>query len=141
VKWYDGHKLPPKPEELGPDEKLPPNGSLFIGDKAKLLINDAISPRLLPESYRKQYVKPEPFLTRAPKGDHKLDWLEAIKAGKRSGDDFADYGGPLTEVVLLGNVAIRAGKKIEWDAANLKATNCPAVSSYIKREYRKGWEV
>ena len=52
-----------------------------------------------------------------------------------------DYAGPMTESVLLGNVAVRAGKKIEWDAKNLKVTNCPEAAPIIHREYRKGWEL
>ena len=52
-----------------------------------------------------------------------------------------DYAGPLAEAVLLGNVAVRAGKKIEWDAAKMKVTNVPEANRYIRRDYRKGWEL
>jgi hypothetical protein len=154
VKWWDGRRprklpdgtvkydipnLPPRPEELEQNRKLPSNGSMFVGEKGTILVSDAASPRLIPEEKMKAYQRPAPSIPRS-KG-HKIEWLEAIKGGPAAGSDFADYGGPLTEVVLLGNVAIRAGKKIEWDPVNLKAKNAPDVDQYVKREYRKGWEL
>ena len=138
VKWYDGKKLPARPEELEPDRKLPSNGSLFVGDKGKILVNDAASPRIIPESKMQAFERPKPFIPRV--GDHKVDWLNAIRGGPPAGSDFTLFGGPLAEVVLLGNVAIRTGKKLDWDHANLKATNAPEADQYIRREYRKGWE-
>jgi len=138
VKWYDGGKLPPRPEELEKDRKLPGNGSLFVGDKGKILVNDAASPRIIPEEKMKAFERPKPFIPRS--GDHKIEWLKACQGGPPAGSDFALFGGPLAEVVLLGNVAIRAGKKIEWDHENLKARNAPDVDPYIRREYRKGWD-
>jgi predicted dehydrogenase len=139
VKWYDGHKLPPRPDELESDRKLPPNGSLFVGEKGKILVSDASSPRLIPEAKMQEFKRPEPFLGRI-QGGHKQDWLNAVKGGPPAGCDFGLYGGPLAEVVLLGNVAVRVGRKIEWDAANLKAKNAPEADPYLRREYRKGWE-
>ncbi len=138
VKWYDGKKLPPRPEELEGDRKLPSNGSIFVGEKGKILVSNWASPRLIPESRMKEYQRPEPFVGRVK--SHKADWLDAVKGGPRSGCDFELYGGPLAEVVLLGNLPIRLGKKVEWDAANLKAKNAPEADQYIRREYRKGWE-
>lgn len=136
--WYDGKKLPPRPDELEPGRNLPSNGSLFIGDKGKILVSDAASPRLIPESKMKEFIRPAPFLTR-PRS-HKIDWLEGIRGGPAPGSNFTDFGGHLAEVVLLGNVAIRAGNKIEWDGVNLKAKNAPQADQYIRKEYRKGWE-
>jgi len=137
LKWYDGNKQPPRPEELEPERKMPKNGSLYVGEKGKILVNDAASPRLIPESKMNAYERPKPFIPRI-KG-HKAEWLDAVKGGPRSGCDFELFGGPLAEVVLLGNVAVRCGKKIEWDAVNLKAKNAPDADQYIRREYRKGW--
>ena len=68
-------------------------------------------------------------------------WLRACRGGPAAGSNFADYGGPLAEAVQLGNVAVRAGRKIEWDPVNLKAKNAPEADPYIRREYRKGWEL
>ncbi len=138
AKWYDGKKLPPRPEELEPTRKLPSNGSLFVGDKGKILVNDASSPRIIPEAKMKDFKRPAKSIPRSP--GHKAEWLLACKGQGRCGSDFADFGGPLAECVLLGNLAIAASKKIQWDAANLRAVNAPEIAHYIRREYRKGWE-
>ncbi|HEY3322925.1 MAG TPA: Gfo/Idh/MocA family oxidoreductase [Planctomycetota bacterium] len=139
VKWYDGHKQPPRPEELEADRKMPPNGSMFVGDKGKILVADTSSARIIPESKMKEYKRPAPFIPRV--AGHKQDWLEAVKGVRPAGCDFALYGSKLAEIVLLGNLAVRAGQKIEWDSENLKAKNCPAADEFIRREYRKGWEL
>jgi hypothetical protein len=81
---------------------------------------------------------PEPTLPRV-KGHHE-EWLDAIKAGKKSSCDF-EYAGWLTEANHLGNVAYRVGKKLEWDAAKMKTPNTPEADQYVKRAYRKGWEL
>jgi hypothetical protein len=70
--------------------------------------------------------------------EHRLDWIEACQGDDPASSNF-DYAGPLTEVVLLGNVALRTGKKIEWDRANMKATNAPEADQYIKPVFRDGW--
>jgi len=138
VKWWDGGKLPPRPPELEKDRKFPTNGSMFVGEKGTILVHDASSPRIIPDAKMKETKLPDPFIPRSP--GHKKEWLEAVRGGKPAGSNFTDFGGPLTEVVLLGNLAIRAGRKIEWDGENLKATNCPEADKYIRREYRKGWD-
>ncbi len=150
VKWWDGKKLlpdgkkvlnqPPRPVTLDEDRKMPDNGSYFVGRNGTIFVDGTSSPRLIPEAEMKGFEPPKPFLPRAPKNDHKLDWLEAIRTGKPAGSDFALFGGHLAEVVLLGNVAVRAGKKLEWDGAALKAKNCPEADRFIRREYRKGWD-
>ena len=139
LKWFDGGKLPPRPPELEEGRKVIRNGSIFLGDKGTLVVQDTSSGRLIPESKMKEFKQPKPFLPRSP--GHKKEWLEAVKGGKPAGSNFPDFGGPLSEVVLLGNVAIRAGKKIEWDPVNLCAKNAPEAAQYVKREYRKGWEL
>jgi len=149
VQWWEGKKpkadgkgkvqnMPPRPPDLEPDRKLPRNGSMFIGDKGTIVVADTASPRLVPEAKMKAFEQPKPFLPRV--GDHKRDWLNAIRTGKPAGSDFALYGGHLAEVVLLGNLAIRAGKKLDWDGEALEATNCPEAARFIRREYRKGWD-
>ena len=73
---------------------------------------------------------------------HFAEWVRAIKEGKPAMSNFPDYSGPLTETVLLGNLAVWAdGKKIEWDARNLQATNAPEVSEIIRPKYRNGYSV
>ena len=139
LKWYDGKKKPERPEELGPKRKMPSNGTLFVGEKGKLLVTNWTSPRLIPEEKMKDFKRPEPFIKRVK--SHKHEWIEAVKGGPRCGSDFERYGGPLCETVLLGNLAVRcSNKKLEWDAENLRVKNAPEASQYVKREYRKGWE-
>jgi len=139
VKWYDGHKLPPRPPELEADRQLPTNGSIFVGERGTILVNDAASFRIIPEEKHKATKGPDPFIQRSP--GHKKEWLNAIKGGPPALSNFAEWGGPLAEIVLLGNLAIRVGRKIEWDVPGLRATNCPEAAQYVKREYRKGWEL
>ena len=68
------------------------------------------------------------------------EWIEACKGGPKALSSF-DYSGPFTEIVLLGNLAVRLGKRIEWDAKALKATNAPEADELIRRKYRKGWSL
>jgi hypothetical protein len=112
---------------------------MFVGTKGCLLTDGFGPPRWL-GSPPQDFHPPEPFLPRI-QGDHKADWLNAIRNGTRAGCDFSGYGGLLAEIVLLGNVPIRSGKRIEWDAANLKIPNVPEAEQYLTREYRKGWEL
>jgi hypothetical protein len=154
VKWLDGRKpskaadgsvkynipnLPPRPEELEPDRKMPSNGSMFIGDKGTILVSDATSWRLVPEEKMKAFKKPEQTIPTSP--GHKKEWLQAIKGGPPAMSNFAEWGGPLAEIVLLGNLAVRTGERFEWDPVNLKAKNCPKADQFVRREYRKGWEL
>jgi predicted dehydrogenase len=152
VTWWDGRKgrqdggetkydvpnLPPRPPELEADRNLPPNGSMFVGEKGTIVVEDTARPFIVPEAKMKAFKEPEPFLPRVK--DHKIEWLEAVRGGKPASSNFADYSGHLAECVLLGNLAIRTGEKIQWDGANLKAKNCPKADRYIRRAYRKGWE-
>ena len=71
---------------------------------------------------------------------HHAEWIKACKDGSPTTCNF-DYSGALTESVLLGNVAYRAGKRLEWDAKEMKATNCPEADKFINKQYRHGWEV
>jgi hypothetical protein len=77
-------------------------------------------------------------LPRSP--GHHAEWIRACKGGAAAMSNFTDYAGPLTETVLLGNVAMRVGERITWDAAKLQAVGTPAAAQYIRRQYRKGWE-
>ena len=139
--WYDGGLMPPRPEEL-------PNGlrfgnaddNLYVGDKGKMLGH-----RLLPEARSKEYGKPPRTLPRSP-GHHK-EWIDACKGGEPAGSNF-EISGPLTEVVLLGNIALRTGQtlyekglKLNYDGPGMKVTNLPEANEYIRREYRDGWKL
>jgi len=94
------------------------------------------NPRLIPESKMDGFNLPEPFLPRSI--NHYQEWLRACKGGPKPSANF-DYSGPLTETILLGNMAARAGKKLLWDGPKLKATNAPEAKKYLKRKYRQGW--
>jgi len=84
------------------------------------------------------YKRPPKTIKRV-RGHHR-DWINACKGGKPASSNF-DYAGPLTEVVLLGNVALRTGKKICWDGPNMKAKNAPEADKYVRPEYRSGWSL
>lgn len=133
--WYDGGKQPSRElTELAAGEKLNDNGSLFIGDRGKLLFQREKPIRLLP--WPKGFRIPVSVIPRSP--GHYVEWIQACKGGAPAKSNF-DYAGPLTEAVLLGNVALRTGKRIEWDTANMQVRNLPEAARFIRREYRPGW--
>ena len=94
-------------------------------------------PRLLGAS-QADGSKPSNTLPRSP--GHHREWLDACKGGKAPGSNFA-YGARLTEIVLLGVLALRTDRRIEWDAANMKAKGVPAAAAIIKENYRQGWVI
>jgi len=139
--WYEGGLMPPRPDGLEEDDQLGSggNGILFIGDKGMLTCPGwGGRPSLLPSSRDESYKRPKPTSPRS-KGHHR-DWLDACKGGKSASANF-EYGAALTEVGLLGLVAMRVGKKIQWDAKAMKATNAPEADKFLKENYRSGWEV
>lgn len=138
--WYGG-VMPQTPEELGPDGKLvgDGNGILFIGDQGKIMCPGwAGPPTLIPKSRMKDFEEPPKTLKRS-KGHHR-DWVDACKGGEPASSNF-DYSGVLSEVVMLGNVAMFAREKFQWDAENMKAINCPKVDELIRPVYHNGWEI
>ena len=115
------------------------NGILFIGDKGALSSPGwGGRPKLLPGSRDKDYQRPVPSLTRS-KGHHR-EWLDACKGGPSPGSNF-EYGAALTEVGLLGLVAMRVGKKLSWDARSMKCNNVPEADKFLKESYRAGWGI
>ncbi len=139
--WYDGGLIPPRPEELEPGRRMgiDNNGVIFVGDKGKLMCGCyAESPRLIPETKMKAYQLPDKTIPLSP--GQIEEWVLACKGGPKPGANF-DYAGPLTETVLLGNVAIRAQRKLEWDARNMKITNMPEANEFLHRPYRDGWSL
>ena len=135
--WYDGKKQPPRPEELEPDRKWDYNGTLFIGDKGKLLFDG--TPHIIPEAKMKEFKRPEPTLPRTPGNDHHTDFFIAAKGGRPAVSNF-DFASLVTESALVGNISLRlGGKRLQWDGPNMKATNAPGAQQYVKRQYRKGW--
>jgi predicted dehydrogenase len=137
--WYDGSQQPPRPPELEPDEKLPDIGALVVGDKAKILYGShgATAPRIIPDEGTEKFKRSPQRYARSP--GHQQEWIEACKAHKPAGSDFS-YGGPLTELALLGVIAMRfKGQKLAWDSAGVKFTNCSEANAYLKPAFRKGW--
>lgn len=132
--WYEGEATPP-PEISA---ELPMNGSLFIGSKGRIAIEHDKFPKLLPEETFADFTPPEPTLPASP--GHHAQWIEACKSGGRTGSNFG-YAAPFTEIILLGNVAFRAGATIEYDPESGRITNLPTAEKYLSREYRKGWEL
>ncbi len=141
--WYDGGLRPCRPPDLEDGRPMgnKNGGVLFVGDKGTILASDenAKDPRLIPETRMKEYRQPTKSIPRIA-GSHEQDWIRACKGGPRAGSNF-DYSGPLTEVVLLGNLAVRTGQKLYWDGPAMKVTNVPEASRYIQSKYRKGWSL
>jgi predicted dehydrogenase len=133
--WHHGGKRP----RYFQDGLLPKwgDGTLFVGEKGMLLASYD-KHVLLPEKQFADFKRPEPFIKDSI-GHHK-EWLQACRTGGTTTCNL-DYSGPLTEAVLLGNVAFRAGKKLEWDPKRLRVTNCREAEVFIRHRYRKGWKI
>jgi hypothetical protein len=163
--WMDGGIIPQRPDELGADEQFGDNGGggvLIIGTKGKIMCGTYGSdPKLLPTSRTKEVNVPQ-TIARVPEG-HYVQWINACLAGygqKEVSSPF-EYAGPLTETILMGNLALRTWniriektptgtsgrtqysypgrKKLIWDAVNMKISNFDEANQFVKREYRKGW--
>ncbi|ADY29427.1 MULTISPECIES: Gfo/Idh/MocA family protein [Cellulophaga] len=168
LNWYDGGIMPDIPSELADGEKLGngDGGVVFHGTKG-IIVTDVYSanPRLLPADVNSMFNKPKETLPRIKGGSagHQNNWVEGCLNGTVASSDFVTKAGPLTEGVLMGNLAIKAyqyktlkaGKKvgdwdpynypgrrtIKWDAANMKVTNFDMANEWVSRDYRKGWEL
>jgi len=137
LKWFDGHKRPPRPADLEPERKVDFN-SVFLGSKGTMVAGTyGEGARIIPEAKRQATPRPEKTIPRSPKGHHG-DFLEAARGGPPASSNF-DYSGPLTEIVLLGNLAIRLGRKIEYDVVAMKAKDYPEADAIIRRPPRPGW--
>lgn len=165
--WMDGGIQPERPEELGPNELFGDggNGVLLVGTKGKMMCSTyGRNPQLLPTSRTSEVNVPK-TIERIPEGEehgHYLQWVDACVAGygkKELSSDFA-LAGPLTEIILMGNLAIRSfdirepkpekegqytypGRyiKLLWDGPNMKITNFDAANQFVKREYREGFKI
>ncbi len=137
--WYDGGMRPAVPDELRAEGKgLDTEGMMFVGDKGKILAGfRGENPVLIPES-KMEFLRKEDEELRESRGNEV--WINAFKNRTQSPGSFI-YAGPVTETILLGAVALRAGKKVEYDSHNMKITNIPEANKYLTREYRPGWEL
>jgi predicted dehydrogenase len=139
--WYDGGKMPPRPKGLEKDRQLADNGIYFVGDAGEMVCGGwSGPPRLVPESKMQDFQRPAKSIPRSI--GHRAEWIEACKQGKPEGAKagFA-YSGPFTESLLVGNLAVRLQKRIEWDSAAMKATNAPEADPLIHAIYRSGFGI
>ncbi|MDH3585161.1 MAG: gfo/Idh/MocA family oxidoreductase, partial [Phycisphaerae bacterium] len=135
--WYDGGRKPPENvRKLIGKISWPSQGSITIGTKGVMLLPHVGSPRFLPEEKFPRSIYPK-----LPPADHRMQFIDAIRGEGATTAGF-DYSGPLTETILLGGIAVRfPGKTLEWDSQKLEVTNVPDANQYVRRTYRKGWEV
>jgi predicted dehydrogenase len=131
--WYDGNKTPQEVQ----GQRVPGSGVMFVGS-AGMMFADYDGYRLFPQEKFAGFTPPEPTIPRS--AGHYAEWITACREGTPTTCTF-DYSGPLSEAVLLGNVAYRTGKRIAWDAAALEATGCPEAAALVRKQYRAGWEV
>lgn len=139
VTWYDGGKKPPK--GIFGDKDLPKSGCLIVGEKDTLWAHGDYCEKF---SLLSGSEAPKVDFVKSP--GHFKEFVDAIQGGPAPVSNFPNYSGPLTETILLGNLAVWAGKgpdtegkKIEWDSTNLRAVNAPEVDVIVKRAYRSGW--
>ena len=136
--WYDSGQKPEKPSEMEA-EQLGDNGILFIGDKGKIICGVyGADPKLLPESSMLDYKRPAQTIPRVPQNSPHQDWIRACKGGPKPCSNF-EVSGPLTEWVLLGNIALRTRRKIEWDPVKLMIQGDAEAHAMITKVYRQGW--
>jgi predicted dehydrogenase len=133
LSWYQGTEKP----EAWRTGVIPKwdSGVLFVGSKG-MLVSDYTKNKLLPEKDFRDFVPPEATIPKSI--GHYAEWIHACKTGDPTTCNFG-YAGWLTEANHLGNVAYRAGKKLEWDPAKVHSPNAPEAEPFIRREYRKGW--
>ena len=140
--WYDGGLMPALPTELEEPRQLADNGTLLIGSKATV-VADALyqSVRIIPEAKMKEQAAslPPRTIPRVP-GGHFAEWIRACKGGAPAGSNF-EYSSRLTESVIIGNIAIRANRRIEWDSAAMKVTNLASANEFVTKHYRPGFGV
>jgi len=142
--WWDGGLTPPRPPELEDGRMMGDEGGgvLFRGDKGLLMCGTyGENPRLVPESRMQEYKRPEKIIPRSP--GIREEWIESIKKGTKSTTDFS-YAGPLTEVMLLANVAVRLkdkNMKLLWNGEKMEFTNLPEANQFLHFDYRPGWSL
>lgn len=136
LRWYEAGKQPDRALFKAPEDWAgSQNGVLFIGERGNLFVGFPEMPQLFPAGDFADYKMPD-----HQDNNHYQQWTNAIREGGETSCPFS-YSGPLTETVLLGNVAYRTGKTIHWDSDKMVAADCPAADALIKRSYREGWGV
>jgi predicted dehydrogenase len=140
--WFDGHFKVPRPTMLEANRKMPDSGAVIYGEKETLMHDShgATGLRVIPEERMKAFKKPEKTIARV-KGTHEQDWVRACKDGTPASSNFS-YGGPLTEMVLLGVIAMRVpGEKLDWNGEKMMFTNNDKANELVNVKYRDGWSL
>jgi hypothetical protein len=154
VTWYDGGRQPTAPEGLPYRRELGSNGSLFLGEKHAMMFGPTVfgttpgqvGPRTIPEFAQIEAKRAYKRIPPVEEGDwtkgnrHVQEWMTACKKGIQPCASFA-RSAPLAEMVLLGNVALRSGKPIEWDSRKMQITGAPEANRFLRREYGNGWSL
>lgn len=138
--WHDGGKLPPRPPGMEEGRNLDDNGIYFVGSKGVMLAGGwSGAPRLVPSERMRDFVRPAKTIPRCKVG-HRVEWIDACLHG-RPEDALSGFhhSAPFTESLLVGLLALRHDGRIEWDAANLRATNFPEADALIHKTYREGF--
>lgn len=143
VVWMDGNLHPSKPASWTEDEPWPPSGyhQVFLGEDGAILFGRGETPRILPKEKHEQVMADPPEETYPRSPGHYQAWIDACRSGDASEANFPEYAAPLTEMVLLGNVAVRAQQPIEWDSEAGRITNASELNDLLTKEYREGWAV
>jgi len=141
VVWYDGGLKPPRPAELEPGRAMPGDGILYVGSKGKMLAHGTSGiPRIIPESKMKAYTPPPRKLPR--RSGIYGEWIEAIRGGRAPSETWQTCAAPLTEIVLLGNIAVRVGsRRLAYDGANMRFTNSDEANKLLSPTYCNGWKL
>ncbi len=142
--WHDGNDPIPRPQEFSPDDKVPGTGAILFGEKGMIVhgSHGAGGCYLTPEKLMDQYSgKNAPAQSILRVKNHAWDWLEAIRTGRQAGSNF-DYGGPLTQIALIGAIAIHfPGQQLEWDNRAMRFTNHAEATALVHPAYREGWKL
>ena len=150
IVWQDGVNDPNTDKEFLRPPGIPADrqlnrdyGQVFVGTEGVIYVDDAYggaAPELFPESLREKAKQVKKVYPRVAGGPTQ-ELCRAVRGeGEKPVSNFIDHAGPLTEMVLAGNLSVRLGKKIDWDFANMQARGLPEVKAMLKRKYRKGWE-
>ncbi len=140
ITWYDGGLKPPRPAALEPGRELPRDGILYVGTKGVMLGSGASGiPRLLPESKMKAYRRPPATLLR--RSGIYGEWFEAVGGGPKPSEHWPTWAVPLTELVLLGCIAVRTGGYLKWDGPNMRFTNSDEANELLEPKYQNGWKL
>jgi predicted dehydrogenase len=141
--WFDGTNPIPRPEQLEPDRKMVETGAVLFGDKGAIMhgSHGAGGVRIIPETAMREYQPRMPKESIPRVKGHQRDFITAIREGRKAGSDFA-YGGPLTEIALLGVIATRClGEELRWDSQKMRFANSEKANKLIKPVFREGWHL